>query len=513
METNIENIYLGDTPILESLMSESIKIYNSPHANEVWKGIGGHFDFLSQIIHEFVDNSISNFIGNNSITKNIVISFSEIKAGGNVRVIIEDQGSGIKDLNTAFCLGNTEGGESPLNEHGFGMKHALASANPGNDNWAVYTRNSDDFNNGNFKKISSSYKLLDYEAELLSISEEVWPGQFNGSGTLVRFECTREMFKTLRKGIPGVTPASIDPYIPYFIEDLGFVYSNLIKTGRVVISIISPDKTHFVSAVEPDWKAYIGPKSGKEDIDLGKGNVAVDFEFGSINESDNYKYYKKNQSSAGVEIRINGRLLSYNIIKDIWNIEPHPKYNHLLIKLNIQSNDKNRLPTTRTSKNGIREGDGKLEKIYDWVRRKYPTIDSDDDIKDGDHDEISLFEDLASQKRVHLEGATVRTDQGVFTNVWEKQRIDLYVCFKDEVKIYEGKKDKTTFKDVYQLRMYWDGCIIDGITPNEAIIISAHHPDSVKKLIPIINEMIDAAGNNYNFKIKTWKDEGVKYPK
>src|SRR6478752_972196 len=93
-------------------MSEKILLRNTPHTNEVWKGIGGHFDFLSQIIHEFVDNGISNFIGNQSLTRNIIISFKEF--GGNYEVTIEDQGTGIKNLDVAFCLGNTDSGDSPL---------------------------------------------------------------------------------------------------------------------------------------------------------------------------------------------------------------------------------------------------------------------------------------------------------------------------------------------------------------------------------------------------------------
>ena len=140
-----------------------------------------------------------------------------------MEVIIEDQGTGIKNLSNAFCLGNTDNGDSPLNEHGFGMKHALASANPGNNNWAIYTRTPEDFENNKFKKISSPYKLIGYEASLLGTDEEKWPGQFNGSGTLVKFECTREMFKTLRRGIPGGFPTTIDGFMPYFKEDLGFV--------------------------------------------------------------------------------------------------------------------------------------------------------------------------------------------------------------------------------------------------------------------------------------------------
>lgn len=490
-------------------MGQKIPIKNTPQSNEVWRGIGGHFDFLSQILHEFIDNSISNFMGNDDVrTRNIIIGFME--SGNDIEVTIEDHGTGIKDLDTAFCLGNTSGGDSPLNEHGFGMKHALASANPENNSWAVYTRTKEDHTNNQFKKIKSAYQLEDYEAEIIKYDEEQWPGEFNGTGTFVKFVCKRTMFNTLRKGIVGALPSSIDGFMAYFKEDLGFVYSNILKGGFANISIKTAKNNYIVSAVEPSWLGFFEPKPGSENVDLGNGEVKIDYEFGSIKESDNYRYYKRNHASQGVEIRINGRLLSHNIFKDIWLLEPHPTYNHLLVKLNIISTDKSKLPTTRTSKNGIREGDGKLYELYRWIKQKYPTPATSDE--PNEQDEVSLFEKLANIKRQQLRGATVETQQYVFTAIGERARLDLYVNFKNEVTIYEGKTDKTTYKDVYQLRMYWDGCLIDGITPNEGVLISSRHPNSVVALLKEVNKMVDANGNKYNLVLRTWKEESLNYP-
>ena len=232
-----------------------------------------------------------------------------------------------------------------------------------------------------------------------------------------------------------------------------------------------------------------------------------------MSESKFIKYYKRNQTTSGVEIRINGRLLMNNIFKDIWGLEPHPVYNHLLIKLDIQSDDRKKLPTTRTSKNGIREGDGKLDKIYDWLRKKYPKPDKNDNANGDERDEIDLFEDLAEAKRTHLKGSNVSTQQHIFHKINDSARIDLYVEYKGDVIIYEGKKDKTTIKDVYQALMYWHGCNIDGIRPNQCLIISAHHPASVKSLVEFINEIEDLNGDKYNFSCTTWKEEGIKYPR
>lgn len=133
-------------------METSMAIDNKPHADELWAGIGGHFDSLGQIVNEFIDNSISNFSGNDTMTRNIIISLVQTGVNGDVTIVIEDSGTGIKKLNEAFTLGSCAAAESPLNEHGFGLKHALASANPGNDSWVIYTRTQEDIDAEQYKK-------------------------------------------------------------------------------------------------------------------------------------------------------------------------------------------------------------------------------------------------------------------------------------------------------------------------------------------------------------------------
>ena len=172
-------------------METNLMIKNEPNADELWAGIGGHFDSLGQIINEFIDNCISNFVGNGTMTRNIVISLNELTNNGDVQVIIEDSGTGIKHLDEALTLGSCAAAESPLNEHGFGMKHALASANPENNSWVIYTRTQSDIDEGKFKKIEAPYKIDNFTAKICTV--EIWPGKLNGTGTIIKFVCKKEM--------------------------------------------------------------------------------------------------------------------------------------------------------------------------------------------------------------------------------------------------------------------------------------------------------------------------------
>lgn len=129
------------------------------------------------------------------------------------------------------------------------------------------------------------------------------------------------------------------------------------------------------------------------------------------------------------------------------------------------------------------------------------------------HSERELFDMLAKAKQIHLRAPkVVQTEFTVFESYGEKVRVDLYVSENGFTTIYEGKRMNTQPKDVYQLRMYWDGCIADGITPDVGILIASNHPQSVLDMIKMSNGMADANGNPYNFVAKTWIDEGVDYP-
>ncbi len=505
-------------------MERSMAINNKPHADELWAGIGGHFDSLGQILNEFIDNSISNFTGNDTMTRNIIISLVETVKNGDIEISIEDSGTGIKKLDQAFTLGSCGAAESPLNEHGFGLKHALASANPKNDSWVIYTRTHEDMDAEQFKEIEAPYKIENFSAKICT--NKKWPGKLNGTGTIIRFICKKQMYKTIVRGVQGKANLSnFRAIADYLCEDIGFVYSGIIEENRasITLDIVDANGDHInrtVGAVKPDWEGYIKPGSGTEKVDLGNGEVAIEYQFGKINkkpkreEFDNataQKYYQKSMSTSGVEIRINGRVLCYNLFKEIWGIEKHNSYNYLLITVNLKSKNREALPKTRTSKNGLREGDEKLEKLYEWIKSNL--VEPEKDLTLSDH-ETDLFEVLRDRMYQYDSDPNkiVKTEQDVFVstgNSKDRVRVDLYYKNSYGVTIYEGKKDTTTSKDVYQLRMYWDGLVYDGITPSKGILLAATHPDSVKELVSIVNEMYDAQGNKYNFETKTWQQEGI----
>lgn len=489
-----------------------------PDAKELWKGIGGHFDSLSQVLCEFIDNTISNYRANKVPMKTIRITLNKSR-NGNAEVLIEDSGTGIKELDSAFKLGDKEIQESPMNEHGFGFKHALATADPENNNWEVYTRTEDNLNNGVYKYISAPYKY-DIESKNISINDKRWPGEFNKTGTIIKFECSMELFNTIQKGIRG--RASFSRCLDYLREELGYIYSFIIEQGEITINIISDEidngngqpYNEVVPSIKPNIVDYYKPKNGSIKKDLGGGEVKIDYVFAQVDDNENnIKYYKKNGSSNGLELRINGRIMETNLFKEVWELENHPSYNHYLVQVNLISDNLSALPKTRTSKNGLRVGDKKLDALFNWIRsaskNKPPKQLA------GAIHERELVSKLSELKENHLTAPDkhIETEYEVFKSINSPVPVDLYVYDGHNITLYEAKKDIADVKSIYQLLMYWDGAVMDGLKPHKGVLIASEFSDGVDDVIDFINSKKDDDGNDYNFTKTTWKNNNIGYPK
>jgi hypothetical protein len=508
--------------------SKEIPINNRINANDLWEGIGGHFDSLSQILHELIDNSISNFKDNVELSqRTILININtENSESEFVDITIEDTGTGIKNIDSSFTLGDRSSKQTPLNEHGFGLKHALASANPTNDYWCVYTRTENEIKQDKVIVIKSPYKLEDYRATEVDFSSENYPSKLDNhrTGTIISFRTTIEMFKSLGK-FGTKDPRGVALYLK---EDLGFIYSEIIKENIADIQIIvNSEPKSYVSAVEPWIEKTLLPGEGKDPVDLGllgngkeTGKVIISYKFNVIrnreatSNDEKIKYYQTDMKSSGVEIRLNGRMIKNNLLTEIWeNAKQHNRFNNFLARIDLISSNSNSLPATRSSKNAFKEGDPKLIGLFKWIK-----MHCDFPYENKNHrDEVQLFEQLKKLKDSQLNmifdaQITTETNKRVLINSNESIRIDLFVAYENKIIIYLGKKGPSSAYDLYRLRLYWDACVIDGINPTTAILLSTEHNATVQDLAALNNSTLDFENNKYNFKLLKWTDEGIDYP-
>lgn len=103
-------------------------------------------------------------------------------------------------------------------------------------------------------------------------------------------------------------------------------------------------------------------------------------------------------------------------------------------------------------------------------------------------------------------------EETAFQSIGLRERMDLYVSYGDKSVVYEAKVKSTRALDLYQLRMYWDGCALDGRPLTEAYLIAKTHPKEVTALLSQLNRQCDPTGVRYNFKLTTWEGEGVALP-
>lgn len=238
-------------------------------------------------------------------------------------------------------------------------------------------------------------------------------------------------------------------------------------------------------------------------VDLGGGPLTIHCRYGAIRPDETIqKYYSANMETSGAEIRINGRVVDSALMKVIWGRASHPVYNNFLAQVDLISDDARALPETKIAKNGFRAEKKKARQMFQWIRTNVEIPRS------TKSHERRLFQALAELKmRMGMLIAT--PEKYVFRKLGLSVRIDLFTSDGSKVGIYEGKVNHSHCIDVYQLRMYWDGCVLDGIRVDEGVLVAKKHSDEVFKLIQYVNTLTGPDGRNYRFRTSTWAEEGV----
>ena len=165
-------------------MRETIirKTNNAPDGGELFAGISGNFKEFGQTLCELTDNSISNFRAH-GIRGRVEIVLEE--QGDYVDVSVRDNGTGIENMDAALTIAARSCAESTLNEHGMGLKHALASINAGeNQHWSIQTRTAEDVANDRYQRAEGPYDIH-MPVSMIPGSGEV----AGGTGTVVRVRC------------------------------------------------------------------------------------------------------------------------------------------------------------------------------------------------------------------------------------------------------------------------------------------------------------------------------------
>ena len=480
------------------------KTNNAPNGGELFAGISGNFKEFGQTLCELTDNSISNFRAHNIRGR---IEITLMNQDTYVDVSVCDNGTGIEDVDAALTIAARSCAESALNEHGMGLKHALASINAGADqHWSIQTRTAEDVAHDRYQLVESPYSI-GMPVYLVPGSGDI----VGDTGTVVQVRCPMHKFLTL-KPVSKKNDPTFAQVVSYLQETLRYTYADLLRDGAFSIRLTAvdedgiPNSVEITEPLEPKWKGEYTELPPVE-ADLGYGPVTICCRYGSIRRSKkNAFYYKGNMASSGAEIRINGRAIQHGLCSEIWGKALHPSQNRFLAQIDILCNQAAALPDTKAAKNGLREDDAKVAALFSWIRANIP-----EPIKEEGREQM-LVQMLAEKKSAEPGVLRVSTEKNLYQCLNLQIKSDLFVSSTEGVTLFEAKAGGSKAEDLYQLRMYHDGCVADDMEMREAVLIAQRHPDTVKALLTELNRQKDKKGRLYHFALTTWDEEGIALP-
>lgn len=328
------------------------------------------------------------------------------------------------------------------------------------------------------------------------------------TGTTVRVRCGKEKLECLK---PATKRAKADfrQLCGYLKEELAYTYAAILAEGRVTIGIICREQNahescHRLEALEPLWEA--DPIELPETAaDFGGGKLTVRCRYGTIEaDKENATYYKGNMASSGLEIRINGRCIERGLYSKVFGRALHPSCNRFLAQIDLRSEDGVAFPATETTKNAFVEGDARTQALFRWIRANVRQPETSRESL-----ESRLVGKLAEKKAAESDTLRIGREEGTYRTIGLQGKIDLLVSKTDGMTIYEAKAKGTKAEDLYQLRLYADGCAMDGMPAKESVLIGARHPKEVCSLAEQLNSQCDPTGAPYHFVLRTWTEEGI----
>lgn len=259
-----------------------------------------------------------------------------------------------------------------------------------------------------------------------------------------------------------------------------------------------------VDAVRPDYKIH--HKVTRFAVRSSKATVYVEGEHGELEpnstETRNRAYYYKiSPESQGVDFRIGNRVVATRLLTEIWREKPrHPTLNPFCGEFAIQPVSGG-VPRTLNNKTSMDFDDALWIDIAEAISKKVSLPKWK-----GARTEAELREELSKQLDAHkLSGDSITQNYDCFSGAGVV--IDI---LRDETHrggeliIYETKAGKVSPLDVYQLRLYWDGLVVDGKQPTAGILVGKERTTGAATVMTYVNSSQDKNGKNYRLEFRKW---------
>lgn len=419
---------------------------NVPPSNNLFKELGNTTYNFIDILSELIDNSISSRVKGKLLNVNIEIGICNNKNKYSY-ILIKDDAKGIEKKLLGKAISPAERvGKSNLNEHGLGMKQAIAAL-------------------GNLKYIATKTE----NDEKTIVLEELKFGKIKSKLVNVNWEHGTEI---CIDNIKEIVPKSAIGYTKGVIKYLGARYRRYLKSTnpkmKLTIKLLEVDEENEVSSKARKWNieevkpVYFHPYKIKNEPVIKKQKLKgigweAEFTFGYAPKDDeylemeleipkNYEPYTVSQSKQGFDIIINDRIINFHQLSELGLVSRHSKYNYIRGEIDLKKGF-----TTATTKNYIiynsnfRELIEKIHKI----------------LLDGKYLEKRTYYDelpenlLRDRLAYHFKHRTINPIKDVKTE-YAVEGLGGHIDILAQNEAWELKKVPVSGLDVYQLFAYMD---------------------------------------------------------
>lgn len=413
-----------------------------------------------------------------------------------LQLAVADWGCGMElsALENALQLGSAPLTNNRLNEHGYGLNNALACLSGGSGNWCIYTRQ----HQGPYYKVNGPFDLhmtvRTVDAIDLPASLNL---QWSDPSTVVYVRVPMTIARTMqRQGTRKLSDLST--LRMWLAEHLGVAYRGYLELAPTTlepsakIAITVGDSSMLVPPIPVPMMMT---RTETLQIELGGQVVPVTYVHGTLDKdkrdhlvsgSKMRYYYQCSQPTQGIDIRLGKRTIATAQLGEIWSKEDgspicrHNSYNDFVGELILPELPREILPTLN-NKTGIDRNDSDWEAIFELLAEFPPQKNA-----------AAYSEDALKQKWIKiLQAANPGDEVSSEISVWPTgTRID--VVDRDEngkCDVYELKARKAEPKDLYQLKMYWDGLVLEGIQPTRGFLLAAGYTDNLRDMIQIMNQL------------------------
>lgn len=413
-----------------------------------------------------------------------------------LQLAVADWGSGMElfALTNALQLGSSPLSNNRLNEHGYGLNNALACLSGGTGDWCIYTRDAP----GPYFQVHGPFDLemTVKTTDTIDLPESL-NLQWSEPSTVVYVRVPMTIARTLpRQGNRKLS--DLATLRMWLIEHLGVAYRGYLELDPVTLepsAKIAVTVGQSSLLVPPIPVPMMLARTEKLEVELGGQIVPLTYIHGILDKTKREHlvqgnktryYYQCSQPTQGIDIRLGKRVIATAQLGEIWHRDDgspicrHNSYNDFVGELILPDLPRGILATL-SNKTGIDRNSPDWAVVFETLAEFPPLKNS-----------VTLGEDALKKKWMKiLKAANPEDEVTSEISVWPTgTRIDVVdKGTNGKYDIYELKTRKAEPQDLYQLKMYWDGLVLEGVQPTRGVLLTPKYSDSIQKMLDSMNKL------------------------